>query len=550
MKKIYSFTLIILFGLTHMAGAQTKVFKEVSEDISSDMKVILQGQALVGYVVLTQLEKASADSFNYKLSIIDENLNDIGIVNFRQEKLFLQEVAFENDKLCLSYLKSNIIGREFKNGKEFDNFEPSNSIFYQFLSLDGKITNTNEEKLKLATNDYLNYSYVRSKKKFTYQGDFSGKVDLKNIPGVGFVTYFSNGSNQQMVAYDFEGKSLWERKLAINGAYSFLCNSENLYLLHTAKDNRKSISCLNAKDGKESFEINLNDGNGNTLNILKWDFDPQTGKPYLSGTINNGRSSEVYSANKFAKNPTIGVFTIDITGNTKESVKKKMTFWNDGNQALISKKGRITDNNVYFYFINSFKDFDNNTYYVSPELIRKIKPSSFVWPILVIGPAVANSIINKKNYPDDPTVSSLNTVGIALGALAIPSTARILGFHKWKAKNTMVIKVTPKGIMSLENTLPAEDTKFVGGRLYASSLLNNRLIYSIDNPATKTNYIITTDKQNVAIYNVKKKKIDRNIPFKSGNVNTLILPAKEGHIMVIEKNKKERYTRLSIEALN
>jgi hypothetical protein len=36
--------------------------------------------ALVGYLAFTRLEQADADSFNYRITIIDENLHDIGAV--------------------------------------------------------------------------------------------------------------------------------------------------------------------------------------------------------------------------------------------------------------------------------------------------------------------------------------------------------------------------------------------------------------------------------------------------------------------------------------
>src|SRR5690349_25075454 len=97
--------------------AQTKVFREVGEDISSEVKMIRQDNNLVGYLVFTQLEKVSADSFNYKISIMDENLNDIGTINFRDIKLTLQAVSFEQDVLCLAYIKSTFFGNSYKSRK-------------------------------------------------------------------------------------------------------------------------------------------------------------------------------------------------------------------------------------------------------------------------------------------------------------------------------------------------------------------------------------------------------------------------------------------------
>src|SRR3954464_2979531 len=101
------------------ARSQSKVFKQVGEEISSTMKVITQDDALVGYIVFTQLERANEDSFNYKISIMDENLNDIGTVNFREENLDLQAVSFEQDVLCLAYVKTNMIGNKYTGMKSF-----------------------------------------------------------------------------------------------------------------------------------------------------------------------------------------------------------------------------------------------------------------------------------------------------------------------------------------------------------------------------------------------------------------------------------------------
>src|SRR6476646_1788058 len=114
MKKHLT-VLVLLITITHILVAQTKVFREVSEEISSQVSAITQDNALVGYLVFTELEKANADSFNYKLSILDENLYDIGSLNFRQEKLYLRAVSFEQDVLCIAYLKTNFLFKEFKN---------------------------------------------------------------------------------------------------------------------------------------------------------------------------------------------------------------------------------------------------------------------------------------------------------------------------------------------------------------------------------------------------------------------------------------------------
>jgi len=61
--------------------------------------------------------------------------------------------------------------------------------------------------------------------------------------------------------------------------------------------------------------------------------------------------------------------------------------------------------------------------------------------------------------------------------------------------------------------------------------------------------MILDDKKSTIIYNVTQQKTLRTIPHKDGNITTYVYPAKEGHVMISEYNKKEKYTRLSIEAL-
>src|SRR5215211_1229401 len=121
MKQTLSAFLLLL--TVYYGQGQTKVFREVSEEISSEVKTIRQDNALVGYVVFTQLEKASADSFNYKITLMDENLNDIGVVNFREIKLFLYGVTLEQDVLCLAYFKSNFYFKEFTSKKDYKQAE-------------------------------------------------------------------------------------------------------------------------------------------------------------------------------------------------------------------------------------------------------------------------------------------------------------------------------------------------------------------------------------------------------------------------------------------
>ncbi|HEV2480951.1 MAG TPA: DUF6770 family protein, partial [Puia sp.] len=178
---------LVLLGLILFAAstvkAQTKVFKEVAEGISSQFEVIVQDDKLVGYLGFTQLEQASEDSFNYRISIMDENLNDIGTVNFREQKLTLAGVSFEQDVLCLAYLKSNFQDVPYHK-KQFKEVlaNAKSSLFTQFISLDGKIKATNNVNLMITPKAPDLYNNLIT-------ANLKHGIQLRNIPGVGFTCF-------------------------------------------------------------------------------------------------------------------------------------------------------------------------------------------------------------------------------------------------------------------------------------------------------------------------------------------------------------------------
>src|SRR5258708_8623676 len=153
MKKLAFPLIIVLFS--HSLQAQTKIFKEIGEDMSTQFKAITQDNTLVGYLAFTRLEKADADSFNYRITSMDENLNDIGTVNFRQENLQLETVSFEQNVLCLGYIQSPLAGGQLvKTQKEYKKaIDPtmSSHILVQFINLSGKVINTYYQEENLAT---------------------------------------------------------------------------------------------------------------------------------------------------------------------------------------------------------------------------------------------------------------------------------------------------------------------------------------------------------------------------------------------------------------
>jgi uncharacterized protein DUF6770 len=493
-------TLITALLLAHTIFAQTKVFKEVGEEISTQVKAITQDNVLVGYLAFTRLEKADADSFNYRISVMDENLNDIGTLNFKQENLELQGVSFEQDVLCMAYIKSPLAGvlsakearKAYKNGSH-------SQVLVQFISLQGKILNMYSTNVDLTTTPVMvGRGFGASIREVSY---LKNGIQLKNIAKYGFCLFYGDENKKDLLVFDASGKLRREEKIPpdANNDYLFT-SSPNFYLLtrmigyQGEEGNRLYIYSIT--DSTTEYRYDLKDKHGSWLKALTFDNDPVTGKAFIAGCIiNPDRKTSFTTARDYSNAPYTGLFTINL-GNTNKDIEGTYSYWNDEHMAGINRDGLFTDKSFYVKYATAFKDYNGNTVFTGAALIEK----------------------------------------------------RLLGAAKYRLADGVFLVQDPKGHLKLDNSIPCDETSYFGP---ASSVLelDKKDFYKVVNSETKTNYIIIDDVDNTYIYNVNGKKVMRTIQHKDGRIKTRISPAKEGHIMVAEYNSKEKYTRLSIEAL-
>lgn len=523
MKKIIALMLCCAL-IAGYATAQSKVFKEVSDEISSDMELIIQDGVLVGYLVFTRLEKVSEDSFNYKITIMDENLNDIGIVKFRNEKMNLQAVSFEQDVLCLAYLKSNLMGREFSGGRAYKKAVENSktAVVTQFLNLDGKIIK--ENSIDVVTEKYPERNYTTSKK-FSIDTKLKHSIQLANIPQKGFACIFGDENSNTLLMYNTAGNQQWKRNADDAQAYSLLTTNEDIFLLSKKKEKMLeggyAIAVYGASDNKNHLNYELKDRDGFSLKVLGFGNDLSTGKPYVSGSIiSKSRGNNFSSGKQIAAGTYTGVFNINFNGHKKADVKEMFSYWSDGSQApAISKNGKYAENDAYSKFASSIRDYQGNTFFVGSAFVKKTKWGT-IGTSLLLSPLIVVS----------------------------PYLLYIGGTQKCKIRDAMILKQSSKGVLSFESTIDCNNTGFNQARVPLSTY-DSKKFYQVANSNTKSNYVIVDDVKDIVIYNIAQKKIARTVSHKDGQIRTNIYPAKEGYVMVSEYNKKEKYTRLSIEAL-
>ena len=489
------FALLLAFSLR----AQTKVFKEVGEDISTQVKTISQDNVLVGYLAFTRLEKADADSFNYRITIMDENLNDIGTVNFKQENLQLQAVSFEQDVLCMGYVKSPLAGmvtakearRAYKKGSH-------SQVLIQFISLAGKILNTYSRDVDLTSEQGVLQGHAWTVQLISY---LKYGMQIRNIAKTGFCVFFGDEAKRDLLIFDTGGRLRRDKKISADAtSFYVFSSSPNIYLITRTTgfigEGGYKLYTYSTADSTTEYKHDLKDEHGNWLKILSFDNDPVTGKAFLVGCIiNPDRTRDFITARDYSRNPYLGVFTLNL-GNNDKDIQAVYSYWNKETIAGISGDGLFTDKSFYVKYATAFKDYDGNTVFVGSALVEK----------------------------------------------------RLLGAAKYKLSDGVFIVQDAKGNLRLDNNIPCDETNYFGP---ASAVADwdKKDFYKVVNSETRTNFIIIDDQDNTYIYNVNGKKLMRTIQHKEGHTKKGVYPAKEGHIMVTEFNRKERSTRFSIEAL-
>lgn len=494
--------------------AQSKIFKEVNDEIRSQVQPIRQDQSVVGYLALTQLEKASEDSFNYRITIMDENLNDIGKVEFRERNLDLQAVSFAQDVICLGYFRS-IYGKKFKTKKEFEAAKRTspNNVFLQFLTLEGKILKG--QSLKTEVELETPYGWGNG---VTVR--LARRIQLTNLSQKGFACYFQDDANGKLNVFDAQGNPLWHKETAGKNEGDYvLASGDGVYVL-SQKENAGQggweVKGYALSDGADYDKMLLKDGKGNSLSVTGWGNHPVTGKPFVSGLIINPKRGGVSTIKDVTGGPYFGVFTIDMEGHTRKEVKETYSYWNDKSQSAFSAKGRIEESKVYPYFDHSFKDVNGNTVFVGSSVKRKPRWGS-----------IAASVVLS------PTILAPLWIG------------GIVGFTKCKVSDNAVMLQKPTGELTIQESIPSNSDYTT----YSRNAVPTKTLHRITNADTKTDYVVMDETKDVVIYNLTKKKVVRTIAHKDGNLQKGIIPAKDGHIMVLEYNKKERYTRVSIEQI-
>lgn len=542
MKRIT--LLLCLTFLFYYSKGQSKVFKTVSKEMETKIKSIMQDNNLVGYLIFTKLERSSTDSFRYKLAFLDENLNDIGSYSFSNQNLQIQDVAFDNNVLCIGYLcnnapetmKMNEFSKKVKNIKS--------SVYLQFMNLNGELINDHSEAVNATYNEIEfskpNLLFAAIASPTMFKGALANPIRIKNIPENGFcVTFaeskfisgskinnknssFNAGSRQKMQTFDYTGKNLWSKILPDSKVmYSItLASSASIYVLRNNRDEKESSNSegcydllnIRTADGHLAKQQKLLDNKRNPLKVLNFSNEINSNSPVVSGLIVKKNSSAT-SEREIAKGKNLGIFTV----NAEDSVfNTQLSYWSTGAcKPEISKKSYLHQSHSYPGINYSFSDAENNTYFVGTGIVKKTRWGSIAASVITI-------------------------------PLIVPPIW-ILGFGgsvKYKYKDAVVLKQDTNGKVSFYANLASNSSNRNRLNLIKGNF-NEKSYFTVNQGKN----LVLNDEKSIFIYDISNKSLVKKIPHKENGIKTEIFKAKEGHIMIAEYNTSEKSTKLSIESL-
>ncbi len=201
--------LLLAIFLSLNVFAQSKVFNNVIEVELQSSVEITNNKQIVGYAFFYKIDKLKKTSL-YRLSILDENLKEIGSNEFEGAKdLLLKKAAYESNKLLLSFFDAS----------KKDGYEK----FIKIFDLKGKeLGNIAYEPERKKTGVFG--SVIAAQMDSYYEG-------TENIEGKGFVSLYQSraktgGADFQMI--DLNGKLKWELNITAEQGHRTV-----LYLIST-----------------------------------------------------------------------------------------------------------------------------------------------------------------------------------------------------------------------------------------------------------------------------------------------------------------------------
>lgn len=498
-------TVLLFFVFTTMFG-QTKKIENIGKFYLRNSGEILTHEKNVnGYYFFYSLDKLKKNQREYGIQILDNNLNEVAYKKYIAHKsTILLDSKFNNDALMFAFL----------NLKE----KQMNLVMY-----DNKAVQISKKTIAL------------SKKELQWLGIMNTEDNasvIYPVPSKGFLynkIQFNKKLGYSLKFYPSNGKRGWN--------FNSPPNSKEILFITPIEVNEKYIVLLEmAKPGMLSSKITmkikiLNAATGKL--IIEKSQDPKMPKlitnAFLTEDENLVLLGEYFNEDdQIMKAKSLGLFTeiINIDG---ETITENLSSWEEN---INSKLASMDDEHKYYVYFHDIIQTKNGNFYALGEKYKRSASAS----------GIAMAVLSKGGS----TTTQLTITDVLI--FEFDSNFKLKDINVFEKGTSSLPSLTDFGSPQLNAhalaTIGAFDYEYTqidkkNDRFYACFIDYERLKGEKNKNAFKT-----------IIYDDGEFSEDKIYLKNEKNISIRVLPAKTGHVLLLEYNKKEKTMDLHLEKLN
>lgn len=511
------FSLLLFFVLSGSLGAQTKTFDDVLEVRLQDMGPIYQDQLVKGYYMFYNVEKADRKNNNFKLIVLDDNLNKVSEKNMTESKYIqLSDAGYDEQSLFFVFYESK------EKKLEYRRYDTQCNL----------LSKKSEELSGREASMYENPAAAGA----------MNPINLAPIVGKGFVHYTLQKNDKIGYAIRFfgeEGKKDWTYRSSEKSdelEFPFHLGYSDKLLLTSIIKKKGSMSKdldfylqgIDIETGKKVFEKTLDDPKY-AIQLLNAFPDP-TGEIIVSGIYFN-------KDDKIAKAASLGLFTGRMNGSGEFTSRNYISWAKDVSKKLpANSKGKI-ENGGYVFFHKAVRSSEGKFYAIG-EMYGKAASG---WGIASSALAVAGG------------GSGASVVKIEVRDMVVfefNADLTLSGAKIFEKKSSGV--ELPSGAEFASTQLLGNYVNYLGGFDYMYTQKNedaSQITFCYDNyerSKGKTKHILGVVSRRAGEETFTTDKI--NLETEASWIRSY--PAKPGYVLLMEYFKKKKKVDLRLEKFN
>ena len=329
-------TIAVLFIGINQAVAQSQTLKNVGRNSLRSSGTILEGNIVKGYFFFYFSEKADSKNSIYEVVVYDENLKEIASESIKESKrASLLESSYNGESILF----------KFYDGK-------AKEVIYRTMNTKGELSDRVTREANKHELTYYNMSVSQE-----LENTCVNALDKNSFIDV--VTYKDKSYKYQINCIDNDGEQKWEytpadSKGVFTGA--LLASNNDMFLMLQAesksvmsRDYTFSLLALENESGEEIFSIPMKSKRYNLMPYNAF-FNPKTNNIIIMGQYYN-------LSDKSMKSESQGIFVkvIDKEGN---DVSENFISWKTDIKTELpaDKRAELAKYSVYFHDIQLTKD--------------------------------------------------------------------------------------------------------------------------------------------------------------------------------------------------